>query len=187
MRLFHQSINQYIMKIVLLGYMGSGKSTLAKALALVYNQPSIDLDEYIEEKEGLGVPDIFKQSGEIYFRKMESRYLLELLNDEDHFVLSLGGGTPCYGNNMALVEQKALSFYLKGSIDTLFNRLQSAKQSRPLIASLNDEQLKEFIAKHLFERRRFYERADRILSIDGKNTEEIAREVVKQLAQDHSR
>ncbi len=170
-------MNQGITKITLLGYMGSGKSTVAEILGDKLGMDVIDLDDYISEREGLSIPEIFEAKGEIYFRKVENAYLLELLRSEDRFVLALGGGTPCYANNMDVILENSDSFYLKASIGTLSERLLKEKDHRPLISGLSEEQLSEFIAKHLFERRNFYEKAGRIVSIDGKDPEQIASEI----------
>lgn len=167
------------MKIVLLGYMASGKSTIGKLLSKQINVPFLDLDAYIAQKEKYSIPDIFAQKGEIYFRKKEHDYLKEVLENEQDIILSLGGGTPCYANNMELIQQhQAFSIYLKASIQTLTERLLKFKGSRPLIAFLNDDQVPEFIAKHLFERRFFYEQANNTLVIDGKEEAEIVNEIV---------
>lgn len=177
----YATINQLFMKIVLLGYMGSGKSTLARLLAENLEYDMIDLDDYIVEREGMSIPDLFENKGEIYFRLQESKYLKEILGLKDNLILSLGGGTPCYANNMHVIKNMAHSFYLKASIDTLCTRLRREKAQRPLIASLEDDQLKEFVAKHLFERRNFYEKADATITIDQKSVEELLREVLQRL------
>ena len=169
------------MKTVLLGYMGSGKSTVAKLLAKALNLPFTDLDDYIEEKEKKSIKELFKDKGEIYFRLQESKYLKEVLEDAHPGIIALGGGTPCYGSNMELIKRFSESFYLKGSITTIANRLQSEKSQRPLIAALNEEQLIEFIAKHLFERRAFYEQASKTVIIDGKTAEVIKDELLTDL------
>ncbi len=106
-------MNQHFTKITLLGYMGSGKSTIAKIVASRLNLTALDLDEYIIEKEGCSIPDIFQKKGEIYFRKIENQYLKELLESDQSYVLALGGGTPCYANNMELILQESKSFYLR--------------------------------------------------------------------------
>jgi shikimate kinase len=165
------------MKIILLGYMGSGKSTVAKALQNTFKIDALDLDDYIIEKEGISISQIFATKGEIYFRKQENIYLQQLLESEKSFILALGGGTPCYANNIEFIKTEAKSFYLKGKIDTLFQRLRQENSSRPLISELNDEKLKEFIAKHLFERAPFYEQANHIISIDDKSVETIASDI----------
>ncbi|MCK4561409.1 MAG: AAA family ATPase [Flavobacteriaceae bacterium] len=165
------------MKIILLGYMASGKSTISKLLAKKLQIEAIDLDDYIVEKEGLSINDVFKTKGEIYFRLQENKYLLELLKNKNSFVLALGGGTPCYANNMDLIKNEPNSIYLKANLNTLFDRLIKEKESRPLISSLNDEKLKEFIAKHLFERGQFYEQASHTVNIDSKTIATIVDQV----------
>jgi shikimate kinase len=165
------------MKVVLVGYMASGKSSVGKILAERLNHVFIDLDDYIEVNEELTVSEIFAEKGEVYFRLKETEYLTELLNSEDHFVLSVGGGTPCYANNVQLIVENSQSFYLKTSIDVLYNRLKKVRKSRPLIANLNLEKLKEFIAKHLFERSSYYEQAMDSIITDDKNFSEIVEEI----------
>ncbi len=165
------------MKVILLGYMGSGKSTVSKLIANKLHIEALDLDDYIIEKEGYSINDIFKNKGEIHFRLKENEYLKELLNSDKSFVLALGGGTPCYANNMDLIVKNTKSVYLKGNINTLLERLYKEKESRPLISDLNDDKLIEFIAKHLFERAPFYERADCVISIDNKSISQIVDEI----------
>ena len=167
------------MKIVLIGYMASGKSTIGKLLSQSLFLPFIDLDHYIEKKEGKTISEIFKDKGEIYFRYQEHFYLKELLASKGKFVLSLGGGTPCYAGNMNLISEndKTKSIYLQASIKTLVERLTSKKEKRPLIAELSDEKLTEFVAKHLFERREFYEQSDYKIKVDAKKITEVVTEL----------
>jgi len=169
------------MKTVLLGYMGSGKSTVAKLLAGSLNLPFTDLDDYIELKEQKSIKALFEDNGEIYFRLKEGHYLKEILKDTSPGIIALGGGTPCYGHNMELIKNSSKSFYLKGSIATISQRLSKEKSQRPLIAALSDEQLTEFIAKHLFERRAFYEQAGSTVNIDGKSANELCDELISEL------
>ena len=165
-------------KIILLGYMGSGKSTIAQKLAKLLNLNFIDLDQYIEEKENISIKKLFEANKEIQFRKLEHHYLKELINNSDSFVLSLGGGTPCYANNHLLLQQDdSMSVYLKASIKTLTERLKDEKHSRPLLASQSDDELPEFIAKHLFERSYFYTHAKHTVKVDEKSLETIVNEI----------
>lgn len=171
------------MSIVLIGYMGSGKSSVGKKLSEMVNFKFIDLDDYIEEKEKLSIAQIFETKGEIYFRKKEHLYLQEVLELRDT-ILSLGGGTPCYGSNMdtILKAEGAHSVYLKSSIPNLVRRLNPEKAQRPLIAHLkSDEELTEFIGKHLFERSYYYSQSNQTVVTDGKNIETIAEEIVANL------
>ncbi len=166
------------MKIVLLGYMASGKSSIGKLLSKSLNINFIDLDDYIIEKEKKSISSIFKEKGEIYFRRIEHQYLKEIIENYSNFILSLGGGTPCYANNMENINDKSInSIYLQANIPTLVNRLIKEKSDRPLIASLEDKQLPEFVAKHLFERRFYYEQAKHTIKIDNKTIETIATEI----------
>ncbi|WP_299667335.1 shikimate kinase [uncultured Polaribacter sp.] len=166
------------MKIILLGYMASGKSTIGNALSKKLNMNFIDLDDYISKHEKCSIPEIFKTKGEIYFRRIENKYLKEILNSKDNFILSLGGGTPCYANNMELMHNsEATSIYVKASITTLVTRLIKEKSKRPLVAALEDEQITEFVAKHLFERRFFYEQAKIVLNTEHKSVDSIVTEL----------
>lgn len=167
------------MKIILLGYMGSGKTTIGKKLSKKLYVPFFDLDHYIEQKEGISISEIFKTKGEIYFRKIEHTYLKEFLAEKDEYVLSLGGGTPCYAGNMDVIlnEKEVTSVYLQANIPTLVERLSRNKSKRPLIASLSEEKLTEFVAKHLFERRFFYEQAKHNVSVNGKGIDSIVADI----------
>ena len=164
------------MIIVLIGYMGSGKSTLGKELATVLNYDFLDLDDYISEKEKKSIPDLFKTKGEIYFRKKETYYLNEMIHTSEKVVLALGGGTPCYGNNMDLLlgNPNVITFYLKLSIPLLTKRLFLEREKRPLISHINSEDdLLEFIGKHLFERTHYYNQAQITINTDYKTKQEI--------------
>ena len=170
------------MKIVLLGYMASGKSSIGKKLAKSLRMNFIDLDDYIIEKEKMSITTIFEQKGEIYFRKIENKYLKKILSKNEDFILSLGGGTPCYADNMEVINKKnIISIYLQGSISTMVKRLIKKKAKRPLIASLSDDKIPEFVAKHLFERRFYYEQAKMTIKIDDKKKSEVAKEIYKLL------
>lgn len=164
--------------------MASGKSTIGKKLAKKTGFQLVDLDYFIEEKEGIRVSEIFKLKGEIYFRKQESFYLKQLLMSKDDMVLSVGGGTPCYGQNMELIlnTEKARSVYLKASLNKLVKKLFKKKSKRPLIAHIDTkEALTEFVGKHLFERSQFYNKAEIVVSTDGVSKKKITKKIVKAL------
>lgn len=165
------------MKIVLMGYMASGKSAVGRLLAKVLDFQFVDLDEFIEEKESSTISEIFELKGEIYFRKKEGEYLQELLNSNEKKIISLGGGTPCYGNNIEIIENNSISFYLKASIYTIYERLMGETTKRPLVATVGKDNLKEFIAKHLFERDVYYNRANYKISVNDKTITQIANEI----------
>ena len=165
------------MQIILLGYMGSGKSSVGKKLAKKLNVDFIDLDSYIEEREGCSIAALFAEKGEIYFRKVEHQALEELVKSKTKYVLAVGGGTPCYANNIELINKVDQSVYLKTSIAELYKRLVKNKQKRPLIKDIADDKLQEFIAKHLFERSGFYEQAKLTVLTDGKKLAAIADQI----------
>lgn len=170
------------MKIVLLGYMGSGKSTIGRLLAEKLDYRFLDLDDYIKKHEGMTVPKIFEEKGELYFRKKESHYVFKSLAENDDVILSLGGGTPCYGKNMDdILELTNMVIYLKLSVNELVNRLLNEKNDRPLIKNLVSEDLPEFIGKHLFERSVFYQKANYTIDCDGKEPDSITSEIEKLL------
>lgn len=159
--------------------MASGKSIIGKKAAKILNWQFVDLDDIISKNEGRSISDIFKNKGEIYFRKIESKYLHETLENADQTVIALGGGTPCYGNNMNLISEtkNATSIYLNVAIPELAKRLFKDKEHRPLVAHLSSiEDMTEFVGKHIFERIAFYNQANLIIdankSID-KTLEDI--------------
>jgi len=170
-------------KIVLLGYMGCGKSTIAQNLSKITKIPFLDLDKCIEKRANLSINEIFEQKGEIYFRKLEHEMFVELLQSTENNIIGLGGGTPCYANNHELLKKgDVTSIYLKASIETLYNRLIHNKSKRPLIANMNEEEMKEFIAKHLFDRSFYYNHAQHKVSVDNKTVEETVEDILKILA-----
>jgi shikimate kinase len=170
-------------KIIILGYMGCGKSTIAKKLSSLLKVPYIDLDESIENKTNLTINQIFEMYGEIYFRKLEHEVFVGLLASSEKQIIGLGGGTPCYANNHELLNGDGItSIYLKASVDTLFQRLVNNKSKRPIIANKSDEELKEFIAKHLFDRNYYYHQAQFKVNVDGKSIDETVEDIKSILA-----
>lgn len=171
------------MILVFLGYMASGKSTVGKHVAEILNYSFIDLDTYIEEKEKMKVKDIFETKGEIYFRKIEHAYLKDIINEQKKCVLSLGGGTPCFYDSVDWLNtiNNVKTIYLKASIDVITTRLVN-DTIRPLISHLKSkEEIKEFIAKHLFERSFFYNKAQIKLNTNDLSTEEISEKILLEL------
>jgi shikimate kinase len=170
-------------KVVLIGYMGSGKSSVAKKLALQLGKELIDLDELIEKKSGMSIATIFATKGEIYFRKLEHELFAEVLKNENDNIISTGGGTPCYYNNHKLLKSESVvSFYLNASVENLYQRLNYEKQKRPLLSNLDNNEIKEFIAKHIFDRSFYYNQASFKILVDGKSVEDIVMEITTLLA-----
>lgn len=171
------------MNIILLGYMGSGKSLIGYELSKILNKSFIDFDKFIELKEKKPIREIFEINGEIYFRKIESKYLNELLGSATNAIIALGGGTPCYGNNMQMIKnnQNSKSVYLQASVVVLSKRLLSEPGNRPLLKNIILEpEMNEFVGKHLFERSNYYNQADLIIKADS-NPEEIIEQIILKL------
>ncbi|MDT0644835.1 shikimate kinase [Zunongwangia sp. F363] len=172
------------MKYFLNGYMGAGKSRIGKLLANNLNYDYVDLDEQIELIEQTDIQSIFQEKGELYFRKIEHTVLRDILEKEGDMVVSLGGGTPCYGDNLEWIKNvsDAKTIYLKATVGTLTERLFLEKVHRPVISHLQTkEELEEFLRKHLFERAYYYNQSDVIVNVDDKTPEEITAEVMSKL------
>lgn len=172
------------MKIVLLGYMGSGKTSVGKKLADVLEIPFKDMDTEIEKQVGVSIPKIFSEKGEIYFRKIENEVLKKNLSGTENFVLATGGGTPCYGDSMSFITEQTdvMSIYLKTPLSILVSRLFLEKENRPLLTHLKtEEDLNDFIRKHLFERAYYYNKADLILENGSENIDETVEKIILKL------
>ena len=171
------------MKIVLCGYMGSGKSKVGKLVSNHLNLQFSDLDILLEQSAGKSISDIFQENGEIYFRKMENKLLEETVFSTENTVIALGGGTPCYGNNLELLKNaKVKLVYLKMGVKELTDRLFVEKSTRPMISHyVEKEDLEEFVRKHLFERNFYYLQSDVIIDANNKSPEEISTEIMTAL------
>lgn len=158
--------------------MGSGKSHISKLLSQKINYELIDLDHEIISKHQMKISEIFESKGEIFFRKEEKLILDGLLSSKKEAILSLGGGTPVYYDNMKSINMHSTSIFLQASVSVLAERLSRQKSKRPLIARLTDEELPEFIAKHLFERNVYYSQAQYIVNTNNRTPEEIVDEII---------
>jgi len=138
--------------------MGSGKSSLGKKIAKKLNYRFIDSDIEIEQVYQQSIPEIFKQKGETFFRQLEADFIRSIPKDEP-FVLSTGGGTPCYHDNLAYLMQIGTVFFLKLSPYELSQRLLQAKTQRPLIIGKNEDELYMYIKEKLAERLPYYSHA----------------------------
>lgn len=165
-------------RIYLLGYMGSGKSTLGRELHRLTEVPFVDLDTMVEQRYGMTVSEMFAAVGEAEFRRREAD-TLRLTADMDHVVVALGGGTPCYGDNMDWMMAHGTTVYLDVPVDKLYTRLLRGRYKRPLIAALDDDSLRDFISEALRQRRPWYSRAEAVFdaaALDGElEREETAR------------
>ena len=147
-----------MIRIFLTGYMGAGKTTLGKAFAREMNVPFIDLDWYIEERFHKSIRELFTERGEASFRELERNMLHEVGEFED-VVVSTGGGTPCFFDNMEYMNGCGQTVFLDVHPDILFRRLRVAKQQRPILQGKTDEDLRTFIVEALDKREPFYSQA----------------------------
>ena len=145
--------------------MGSGKTTVGKALSKETGMMFYDLDWYIESRMRKTVSQIFAEKGEEGFRKIEYNMLHEVAEFED-VIISCGGGTPCFFDNMDYLNQQGDVIYLKATPETLYKHLLMAKVERPLLKDKTSEELIAYITEHLKEREPFYEKAHHTLDVN---------------------
>lgn len=155
--------------------MGAGKSRLGSRIAGLMDMEFIDLDNEIEKDQGLTIDQIFHEKGEKGFREIEKR-VLHQCNKSNYIVLACGGGTPCYKDNMEVMNKSGTTILLDVPQEVLFSRLFNSKQKRPLIENKNEEELREYIDHKLAEREKYYNKAK--IKIDPLNT---SLELIKQI------
>lgn len=163
------------MKVVLVGFMGSGKSTVGKLLSKRLNLSFFDLDDEIVKIVKMPIPELFSKFGEQKFRKIERKTLIKLLLKTENFILSTGGGTPAYEDNMEKINKFALSVYLKADFNNLWERI-SEDTNRPLVASGRENVRKLFQNRNLF-----YDKANISVRTDVQTVEETVEEIVRKL------
>jgi shikimate kinase len=147
--------------IFLCGMPGSGKTTIGKRIAVTTQRPFFDLDEMIEADMSMSIAEIFATHGEDFFRSKETEILQQYIFPEKAIV-ALGGGTPCFNNNMELLKQKGAVIYLKTDIDTLTKRLVKVAAQRPLLKGKDFNQIKNYLTPTLAQRETYYLQADKI-------------------------
>lgn len=159
--------------------MGAGKTTLGRALADKLGITFIDLDNYIEQRFRKSISQIFSEKGEEGFRDIERRMLHEVAEFED-VIISTGGGTPCFFDNIDFMNEKGITVYLQVPVERLHTRLSIARRQRPLIKEKNDEELRAFIIEQLDKRAPFYSKAQHTFVADKlENKEQIDESVEK--------
>lgn len=152
-------------RIIIVGYMGAGKTTVGKALAKELGMQFYDLDWYIEGRMRKTVPQLFAKRGEDGFREIERRLLHEAAEFED-VVLSCGGGTPCFFDNMEYMNLQGDTVYLKASPEVLCAHLKMGKTRRPLLEGKDKDELLAFVTEQLARREDYYTKAKHVLNVD---------------------
>lgn len=152
-------------RIILVGYMGSGKTTVGKQLAQDLGVSFYDLDWCVESRYHRTIPQIFAERGEEGFRELERRLLHEVCDFED-IVLSCGGGTPCFFDNMDHMNLMGETVYLKAKPETLYMHLKMGRTERPLLKNKTPEEMQAYIAESLAQREPFYAKAKHTLDVN---------------------
>lgn len=173
--------------IFLCGFMGCGKSTHGKKLAGILKLPFVDLDAYIQEKENKTVQFIFDNEGEKQFRELETKYLEELISKNSSHVISLGGGTVCFNNNIETVKKSGILIYIEMPAKALAERLQRSKQKRPLLKNVIPANIEQFIEEKLEERNKYYNQAHIIMSGINLNHMQLHQLILQQKEQKNVR
>jgi shikimate kinase len=156
------------MKLFIVGMPGSGKSKLGEELASMLKFPFYDLDEGIEHEVGMTIPEIFRHKGEKYFRMMESKLLRRFPDLTGHFVLSTGGGAPCFFDNMGFMNDEGKTVFLDVPLEELVERLINAGlRDRPLLKDKSPDVLHDYLETQLAQRIHFYRNA--MLTVSGKD------------------
>lgn len=150
-------------RILLIGFMAAGKTTLGKALAAELGLQFVDLDHYIENRFRCSVSKLFAERGEEVFRQIERNMLHEVAEFED-VVISTGGGTPCFFDNMDYMNAQGTTVFLDASVDVIYTRLTIARVQRPLVANKTEEELRQYITDMLERRSPYYMRAHYIFN-----------------------
>ena len=151
--------------IFLIGFMGSGKSTLGFALSEATGLQFIDLDNYIECRYHANIRDIFAKEGEAAFREIERKMLAEV-SEFENVIIACGGGTPCFFDNIDLMNQAGLTIFLHTSHERLLKRLKLGRSRRPLIVAMTDSQLSDYITSALALRMPHYSKAQATFDAD---------------------
>lgn len=170
------------MRVILVGFPGCGKSSVGKKLAAKLGYGFVDLDEAFEEEYHITIPDFFQKYNETAFRSCERKVLINKLQEDD-IVLSSGGGTPCFSDNMQLMKDSGIVVYIKMAPASLFDRLSHAKRPRPLVQNKTPEELQQYIDNTLPLREPVYQRAHLTVKGESIDIEALCEEVRKMKVQ----
>ena len=171
------------MKIYLIGMPGSGKSTIGSPLAESLGVPFFDLDYIIEQEEGMLVRDIFAAKGENYFRELERHWLETTSGIHSDFVLSTGGGTPCFFENITFMKDNGKVVYLDIDMSTLAERLQKeGLKLRPLLREYTTtEALKTYLLNTYSKRSAFFEKAHMHVNVKSESPHQVVNKIISSI------
>ena len=162
------------MRRYLIGYMYSGKTTIGHKLAVQMGYRWLDLDQMLETTFHTTIPIFFQRYGEDAFRKIEQK-LLHSTADLDDVVISTGGGTPCYFDNIQWMNLHGKTIYFDVSVDTLLRRAAQSKKPRPILTGMTDDERSQFIQQQLDQRLPYYKKANIIFPADKPDLDELVR------------
>ena len=170
--------------VFLIGYMGCGKTTLGEELARQMHCRFIDLDAFIEARQGMTVVKIFDKTGEGRFRELETEALHEVAAMTD-VIVACGGGTPCHGDNMELMNQSGITVWLTTSPQRITARLllPAEKCKRPKISTLLPDEVLPLVEKELRERSIYYSQSQLQFDSTDIETASATRRTARRLAQ----
>ena len=170
--------------VFLTGFMGSGKSRIGKLLANRLNISFIDTDKVIEEKEKSTITQLFNESGEKQFRKIETKIISDLIAHTEISVFSLGGGSLLVKNNLDMVLKSGVLIYIESSLEAIWERTKNNKKRPLLLIDGEFPSKSEFMQKAqelLNQRLAGYKKAQYKINRDGKEAEEVAEEIINKL------
>ncbi len=165
-----------MVKVYLIGFTSSGKSTLGHQLAFRFGSTFVDIDEYIREKEGRSVQEIFRKEGEVRMREIEMM-ALQNISRMENAIVSTGGGTPCFYDNMQLMNSTGITVYLKASPEFLIDRLKGSMGERPLINFSDISELTNFVNRMLEKRESYYKLSQITINAETDNGEHIYKDI----------
>jgi len=166
------------MIVYLIGMPASGKTTIGKQVVKKTSYTFIDLDDVISAKENKSITQIFQENGEAYFREIESNYLKEVSQTKENTVVSLGGGTPCFYNNMDVIFSSGKVFYINTPDYVIISRIIRGVTKRPLFANLNEDELRDKVSQLVKEREPFYLKAHHQVDAKTRSKKDIVEEII---------
>ena len=163
--------------ITLIGLMGAGKTTVGIYLARTLAVDFVDSDRMIEEKAGISIPEIFQRDGEEFFRKVEARTIMDILQQQKPLVLATGGGAFMNAETRAAIKEHSISVWLNAKLDTLVERVEHGT-NRPLLNGINK---REKLQSLITERYPVYEQADIVVDTDSNSRTIITNKILEEL------
>lgn len=171
-----------MIRIIIIGYMGAGKTTVGHGLSKALNLPFYDLDWYIQTRMRKTVAQIFEEQGEEGFRKIERNMLHEVAEFED-VIISCGGGTPCFYDNIDYLNAQGITVFLNARTDVICQHLKMGKSVRPLLLNKTEEEVAVFVEQQLQQRMPYYQKAQHHIEVNLMHDKKVVDETVHKILQ----